>query len=117
MLATLVGKAFNEPGWVFEEKYNGIRVLAYKEGKLYANGSDLRQKPLSDRRKMLERVVPTDKALLLVLDSIIDDFEFNVASLIGRSGVQALFHSAMVEYHARVRSILRSTIIFSNPAR
>jgi len=182
MLATLVGKALNEPGWVFEEKYDGIRVLAYKEGKrvsllsrndmdrtenfpeivatianlkpttllldgeivvfdrsrvsrfqllqqgkghpfyaifdcLYANGSDLRQKPLSDRRKMLERVVPTDKALLLVLDSIIDDFEFNVASLIGRSGVQALFHSAMVEYHARVRSILRSTIIFSNPAR
>ena len=33
MLATLVGKAFDEPGWVFEEKYDGIRVLAYKEGK------------------------------------------------------------------------------------
>lgn len=33
MLATLVAKPFDEPGWVFEEKYDGIRVLAYKEGK------------------------------------------------------------------------------------
>ena len=33
MLATLVSKPFDEPGWVFEEKYDGIRVLAYKEGK------------------------------------------------------------------------------------
>jgi hypothetical protein len=33
MLATLVGKPFDEPGWVYEEKYDGIRVLAYKEGK------------------------------------------------------------------------------------
>src|SRR6202042_3681872 len=130
MLATLVGKAFDEPGWVFEEKYDGIRVLAYKEGKrvsllsrndidrtenfptivaaianlkpttllldgeivvfdrsrvsrfqilhqskghpiyaifdcLYASCSDLGQKPLLARRKMLERVVLIDKALLL----------------------------------------------------
>ena len=33
MLATLVAKPFDEPGWVYEEKYDGIRVLAYKEGK------------------------------------------------------------------------------------
>lgn len=130
MLATLVSKPFNESGWVFEEKYDGIRVLAYKEGKrvsllsrndidrtknfveivatiaslkpttllldgeivvfdrsrvsrfqllqqgkgyafyaifdcLYADGTDLRQKPLSDRRKMLEKVVPTNEGLLL----------------------------------------------------
>jgi bifunctional non-homologous end joining protein LigD len=32
MLATLVAKPFDEPGWVYEEKYDGIRVLAYKEG-------------------------------------------------------------------------------------
>ena len=130
MLATLVGKPFNESGWVFEEKYDGIRVLAYKEGKrvsllsrnnidrtknfqeivasianlkpttllldgeivvfdrsrvsrfqflqqgkghafyaifdcLYAAGIDLRQKPLSDRREVLERVLPADGTLLL----------------------------------------------------
>jgi ATP-dependent DNA ligase len=32
MLATLVSEPFNEPGWVYEEKHDGIRILAYKEG-------------------------------------------------------------------------------------
>jgi bifunctional non-homologous end joining protein LigD len=33
MLATLVPQAFHRPGWVYEEKYDGYRILAYyKEG-------------------------------------------------------------------------------------
>jgi bifunctional non-homologous end joining protein LigD len=32
MLATLVRKPFHQPGWVYEEKYDGYRILAYKEG-------------------------------------------------------------------------------------
>jgi bifunctional non-homologous end joining protein LigD len=32
MLATLVANAFHKPGWVYEEKYDGVRLLAYKEG-------------------------------------------------------------------------------------
>jgi ATP-dependent DNA ligase len=32
MLALLVSTPFDRPGWVFEEKYDGIRILAYKEG-------------------------------------------------------------------------------------
>ena len=32
MLATLVPKPFHEQGWVYEEKYDGIRIIAYKEG-------------------------------------------------------------------------------------
>jgi bifunctional non-homologous end joining protein LigD len=32
MLATLVSTPFQQPGWVFEEKYDGFRLLAYKEG-------------------------------------------------------------------------------------
>jgi bifunctional non-homologous end joining protein LigD len=32
MLATLVSKPFDEPGWAYEEKYDGDRILAYKEG-------------------------------------------------------------------------------------
>ena len=31
MLATLVAKPFQRPGWVFEEKYDGDRLLAYKQ--------------------------------------------------------------------------------------
>ena len=32
MLATLVPRPFDRPGWVYEEKYDGYRILAYKEG-------------------------------------------------------------------------------------
>jgi bifunctional non-homologous end joining protein LigD len=32
MLATLVDKPFHRPGWIYEEKYDGVRILAYKEG-------------------------------------------------------------------------------------
>ena len=32
MLATLVAEPFDQPGWVYEEKYDGYRILAYKEG-------------------------------------------------------------------------------------
>lgn len=31
MLATLVRKPFHRTGWVYEEKYDGDRILAYKE--------------------------------------------------------------------------------------
>jgi bifunctional non-homologous end joining protein LigD len=32
MLATLVKEPFDRPGWIYEEKYDGVRMLAYKEG-------------------------------------------------------------------------------------
>lgn len=32
MLATLVAEPFDRDGWVYEEKYDGYRILAYKEG-------------------------------------------------------------------------------------
>lgn len=130
MLATLVAKPFDEPGWVYEEKYDGIRVLAYKEGErisllsrndidrtedfpevvaaiqklrpasllldgevvvfdrknvsrfqllqqskghafyavfdcLYDDGTDLRQEPLSARRRVLEKILPTNGVILI----------------------------------------------------
>ncbi len=44
MLATLVGEPFDRAGWVYEEKYDGYRILAYKEGAqvtlLSRNGND-----------------------------------------------------------------------------
>jgi bifunctional non-homologous end joining protein LigD len=33
MLATLVGAPVDRPGWIAEEKYDGIRLIAYKEGR------------------------------------------------------------------------------------
>lgn len=44
MLATLVAEPIDKPGWVYEEKYDGDRILAYKEGDrvqlLSRNGKD-----------------------------------------------------------------------------
>jgi bifunctional non-homologous end joining protein LigD len=44
MLATLVREPFDKPGWFYEEKYDGFRILAYKEGEkvslLSRNGLD-----------------------------------------------------------------------------
>jgi bifunctional non-homologous end joining protein LigD len=129
MLATLVPKPFHKPGWVYEEKYDGDRLLAYRESErvlllsrngkdytakyrkiasaigklrsgtllldgevvvfdrkavsrfqllqqgqgepvyavfdcLYTDGKDLRREPLSARRDILERLIPSSDVLL-----------------------------------------------------
>jgi hypothetical protein len=33
MLPSLVAPPFHRAGWIYEEKYGGYRILAYKEGK------------------------------------------------------------------------------------
>jgi len=51
MLATLVREPFHKAGWVYEEKYDGYRVLAYKEGprvRLYSRNAIDRTDRFSD---------------------------------------------------------------------
>jgi bifunctional non-homologous end joining protein LigD len=66
MLATLVSEPFHRPGWVYEEKYDGYRILAYKEGDrvtlLSRNGKD-RTETFSEVAECIARL--PDAALLL----------------------------------------------------
>lgn len=66
MLATLVEEPFHKPGWVYEEKYDGYRILAYKEGGrvtlLSRNGKD-RTESFADVAKAVETLA--DASLLL----------------------------------------------------
>jgi bifunctional non-homologous end joining protein LigD len=155
MLATLVASPFHKLGWVYEEKYDGVRLLAYKERDrvrlfsrndidktdrfpavaaaieklaaasllldgevvvfdrknvsrfqllqrsegyvvyavfdcLYVNGQDLRRKPLSERREILEKTVPASKVLLLSWRLARDGLEaYEIAKRRGYEGVLA----------------------------
>lgn len=66
MLATLVPEPFHYPGWVYEEKYDGYRILAYKEGSrvtlLSRNDKD-RTGSFSDIARAIETL--PDRTLLL----------------------------------------------------
>jgi bifunctional non-homologous end joining protein LigD len=74
MLATLVGKPFRRSGWVFEEKYDGYRILAYKEGSrvtLFSRNS-------KDRTQTFSEVAEAVKALpsrTLLLDGEVAAFD------------------------------------------
>src|ERR1700746_1933667 len=153
MLATLVNEPFARPNWIFEEKYDGIRILAYKEGSeislmsrndinrtdhyaeiaaaltklkpqtlaldgevvvfdkkqisrfqllqqskgrpqyaifdcLFADGDDLRRRPLSARRAILEKSVQTTEPLLLSARLDADGLKaFQTASKRGLEGI------------------------------
>lgn len=155
MLATLVDEPFLKPNWVFEEKYDGVRILAYKEGAnvrlisrnaidrtsryleiassvrelsaetlaldgevvvfdrkgisrfqllqqgkgqpeyavfdcLYANGDDLRKKPLAHRRAVLERFVSDSPPLILAKRLNADGLKaFAIATRRGLEGILA----------------------------
>lgn len=155
MLATLVSKPFSRLNWIFEEKYDGVRIIAYKENSdvslvsrnginraarypeiadavrklpvpmlaldgeivvfdakrisrfqllqqskgrpqyvlfdcLYAGGQDLRERPLSERREILERTVKPSGVLLLS-NRLPDDGlkAFQIASNRGLEGIVA----------------------------
>ena len=67
MLATLVDGPFHREGWVYEEKYDGIRILAFKEGRRV----QLITRNLKDRTEDFPEVAEAVAALAaptLVLD-------------------------------------------------
>jgi bifunctional non-homologous end joining protein LigD len=66
MLATLVPEPFHYPGWVYEEKYDGYRILAYKEGgrvTLYSRNAKDRTDTFSNVARAIQKL--EDRTLLL----------------------------------------------------
>jgi bifunctional non-homologous end joining protein LigD len=74
MLATLVREPFHQPGWVYEEKYDGYRILAYKEGsrvRLYSRNAIDRTDRFSDVAAAMSTLRPST----LLLDGEISVFD------------------------------------------
>jgi bifunctional non-homologous end joining protein LigD len=93
MLATLVDEPFSREGWVFEEKYDGVRMLAYKEGSrvslISRNGIDR-----STRYPAIASEVGKIAAKTLLLDGEIVVFDSHKVSrfqLLQRGGGQVTY--------------------------
>jgi len=74
MLATLVREPFHQPGWVYEEKYDGYRILAYKEGsrvRLYSRNAIDRTDRFSDVAAAMSRL----RSPTLLLDGEVSVFD------------------------------------------
>ena len=57
MHPTLVRDAFHREWWVFEEKYDGWRIVAIAFDCMYVRGRYLRDRPLSYRKRALEDAI------------------------------------------------------------
>jgi bifunctional non-homologous end joining protein LigD len=74
MLATLVGEPFDRPGWTYEEKYDGYRILAYKEGarvRLFSRNDKDRTDGFRDVAAAIARL--RDGTLLLDGEAVVFD--------------------------------------------
>jgi bifunctional non-homologous end joining protein LigD len=79
MLATLADTPFHRPGWVYEEKYDGYRLLAYKVGKTVT----LRSRNGHDRTASfpeVARAVASLRAKTLLLDGEVVAFDARLVS-------------------------------------
>ena len=74
MLATLVTAPFEKAGWIYEEKYDGDRILAYKEGDrvrlLSRNGKDR-----TDRFHRIAKAIAALSPKTLLLDGEVVVFD------------------------------------------
>lgn len=84
MLATLVAKPFDRPGWIYEEKYDGDRIVAYKEGVRVR----LLSRNAKDRTDRFPEIVAAIKGL--PADRLVLDGEVVVFDAKGVSHFQAL---------------------------
>jgi hypothetical protein len=96
MAATLTDKRFADPAWTFERKLDGIRVLAYKNGKDVTLWSRNRL-PLSGNYPAVVEAIAALKAKNLVLDS-----DRQLQQHLQQHGSQQRCGEGVDEYLARV---------------
>jgi bifunctional non-homologous end joining protein LigD len=93
MLTTLAREPFNRKGWVFEEKYDGYRIVAYKEGpqvRLFSRNA-------IDRTARYPHIAAAIRALrpnTLVLDGevvVFDRGQISRFQLLQRGSVDSVF--------------------------
>jgi bifunctional non-homologous end joining protein LigD len=93
MLATLVAKPFDEPGWIYEEKYDGYRILAYKEAEKVKLVSRNDKDRTADYPE-IARAVARLSARTLLLDGEVVVFDAHKVSrfqLLQRGGAKAKY--------------------------
>jgi bifunctional non-homologous end joining protein LigD len=88
MLATLVATPFHLAGWVYEEKYDGYRIVAYKEGREVS----LSTRNLKDRTRDFPEI--TDAVAALKAGTLALDGEIVVFDRAGISRFQLLQRSS-----------------------
>ena len=82
MLLSELKRPFHKPGWIYEEKYDGYRAMAYKDGK----GVRLVSRNLKDLTKQFAEVaeaVSRLRASSLILDGEIAVFDERLVSHLG----------------------------------
>ncbi|MES1240421.1 MAG: RNA ligase family protein [Acidobacteriota bacterium] len=82
MLADEVKRPFHRPGWVYEEKYDGYRMVAYKEGDRVRLISRNR-KDFTRQFADIARAVGALRAKTLILDGEVAVFDENLVSHLG----------------------------------
>jgi bifunctional non-homologous end joining protein LigD len=93
MLATLVDAPFDRRGWVYEEKYDGYRIVAYKEGERVT----LLSRNAKDKTAAFDDVTRAVAALrprTLVLDGEVVGFDRDLVSrfqLLQQGGVPLVY--------------------------
>jgi bifunctional non-homologous end joining protein LigD len=85
MLATLTGRRFSDPGWVFEPKFDGERCLAFRDGSQVRLLSRNRKR-LDDRYPELVAAMAAQEADHFVVEGEIVAFQGAAAASPGCSG-------------------------------
>ncbi len=109
-LATLTDKRFNDPGWIFERKFDGMRCLAFRDGDRVQLLSRNRQ-PLNGTYPELVDALADQRTRRFVVDGEVVAFRgrrTSFARLQGRLGITnpAVAHAARIRIFYYVFDLL-----------